>query len=245
MTGFADNPGTDVEPTCSHSNAVSERASWICIQTPYFPYQSLCNDDWPHRRHDVQRHWWLQPGQHPCVENVFHTLPQPSKNGSGVPPQSQHQRLESEGCQLQSGHRIPRSVSSSSGAITLAVIASDARPSFKNRSGGTNGSYSRAMNPSWLAAAKLWRISLFYKHARVTMFIGSAAPDRPRAHRAMWFHTSALPPRARLLVPLRCTVCLQWPPAHPASSSRRTLCSTPARRGDAGTSCVAAVLAHR
>jgi hypothetical protein len=102
-------------------------------------YQSLCNDDLSHRRHEVQRHWWLQPGQHPRVENVFHTIPHPSKNGSGVSTQSQHQRLESEGRQLQSGHRIPPNASSWSGPDTLTVIGSDAQSSFKSRS-GTSGS---------------------------------------------------------------------------------------------------------
>ena len=82
----------------------------------------------------------LQPGQHPRVENVFQTVPHPSKNGSGVPAQSQRQRLECEGRQLQSGHRIPPNASSSSGVAALTVIRADARSSFRNSCGGTNGS---------------------------------------------------------------------------------------------------------
>src|SRR5918994_1666639 len=109
------------------------------IQALFSSYQSLCNDDSPHPRHEVQRHRWLQPGQHPPVENVFHTIPHPSKNGSGVPPQLQHQRLESEGRQLQSGQRIPPSASSWSGPDMLTVIWSDAQSSFKNRRSGTDG----------------------------------------------------------------------------------------------------------
>jgi hypothetical protein len=67
-------------------------------------------------------------------------MPHPSKNGSGVPTQSQDQRLESEGRQLQSGHRIPPNASSWSGRDTLIVIGADARSSFKHSCGGTNGS---------------------------------------------------------------------------------------------------------
>jgi hypothetical protein len=59
-------------------------------------------------------------------------MPHPWKNGSGVATQSQHQRLEVEGRQPQSGQRMPLNASSWSGSDTLTVISSDARPSFKN-----------------------------------------------------------------------------------------------------------------
>jgi len=67
-------------------------------------------------------------------------VPHASKNGSGVPAQSQRQRLEREGRQLQRGHRIPPNASSWSGVDALRVIGDDARSSFKNSRGGTNGS---------------------------------------------------------------------------------------------------------
>jgi len=111
-------------------------------------YQSLCNEDLPQRRHDVHCHWWLQPGQRPCVENVFHTMPHPSKNGSGVPPQSQHQRLEYEGRQLQSGHRIPTNGSSWSGTTTLTVFGSEDRSSLNNNI-GVSVPLTRRSKPSW------------------------------------------------------------------------------------------------
>jgi hypothetical protein len=44
------------------------------------------------------------------VLKVFHTVPQPSKNGSGVPEQLQHQRLAGDGRQLQRGHRMSSSL---------------------------------------------------------------------------------------------------------------------------------------
>ena len=88
-------------------------------------------------------------------------MPHPSKNGSGVPPQSQHQRLEREGRQLQSGHRIPPNASSSSNPSTLTVIGSDARSSFKNsRAGSWRGWLGNAVNvhsvPELTFAAKSW-----------------------------------------------------------------------------------------
>jgi len=67
-------------------------------------------------------------------------MPHPSKNGSGVATQSQHQRLEAEGRQPQSGQRMPLNASSWSGSDTLTVISSDARPSFKNICSGISGS---------------------------------------------------------------------------------------------------------
>jgi hypothetical protein len=55
------------------------------------------------------------------VLNVFHTVPHPSKNGSGVLEQLQHQRLACDGRQLQSGHRMSSSRVSRSraGASTI------------------------------------------------------------------------------------------------------------------------------
>jgi hypothetical protein len=65
---------------------------------------------------------------------VFHAVLHPAKNGSGVPTQSQHQRLEADGCQLQIGHRIPLKASLSSSPATSNVIWPGARSSFKKYS---------------------------------------------------------------------------------------------------------------
>jgi len=92
-------------------------------QTPRPPsYHSVCNDHCSQRRHEVHSHWWVQPGQRPLVENVFHMVPQPSKNGSGVPTQSQYQTLDADGRQVHRGHRIPSNVSMCSRLSTLTVI---------------------------------------------------------------------------------------------------------------------------
>ena len=70
---------------------------------------------------------------------MFQTIPHPSKDGSGVPALLQHQRLEREGRQLQSGHRIPPNASSSFGSDRSTVMCSGAQSSFKNRRSGTSG----------------------------------------------------------------------------------------------------------
>jgi len=69
-------------------------------------YQSSCKDQPWQRRHDVQPHWWLHPGHRPPVENVFHTVPQPTNPGSGETVPSQHQRLEGVGRHSHSGQRM-------------------------------------------------------------------------------------------------------------------------------------------
>jgi hypothetical protein len=48
------------------------------------------------------------------VENVFHTVPQLSKYGSGVSIHAQHQRLDASGRHAQRGHLMPLRPSSSS-----------------------------------------------------------------------------------------------------------------------------------
>jgi hypothetical protein len=70
---------------------------------------------------------------------VFHTIPQPSKDGSGPPTQIQHQRLEREGRRLRAG------IDCAERLIvvrfdTLTVIRSVARLSFKNSCIDTSGS---------------------------------------------------------------------------------------------------------
>ena len=75
----------------------------------------------------------MQPGQRPLVENVFHMVPQPSKNGSGVPTQSQYQRLDADGRQVHRGHRIPSNVSMCSRLSTLTVIWPDTPSSLSKR----------------------------------------------------------------------------------------------------------------
>jgi hypothetical protein len=58
------------------------------------------------------------------VENVFHSVPQPSNGGSGVPSAKQHQTLDLVGRQLHSGHRIRSNALSSSGPETMNVCTS-------------------------------------------------------------------------------------------------------------------------
>jgi hypothetical protein len=65
------------------------------------------------------------------VANVFHTVPHPSKNGSGVSVQSQHQRLDADGRQRQRGQRIPLNLSRGPGRSTFTVTGLNAPVSFK------------------------------------------------------------------------------------------------------------------
>jgi hypothetical protein len=48
------------------------------------------------------------------VENVFQIVPHASNGGSGVPPVSQHHRLDAVGRHPHKGQRIPPNVFSSS-----------------------------------------------------------------------------------------------------------------------------------
>jgi hypothetical protein len=52
---------------------------------------------------------------------VFHSVPQPSNGGSGVPSAKQHQTLEAEGRQLQSGQRIRSNAVSSSRRYSITT----------------------------------------------------------------------------------------------------------------------------
>ena len=69
--------------------AENRRPLSAAISRSYRPglcsYQSSCSDHPSQRRHLVQRHWCAHPGQRPRVTNVFHDVPQPSNETSGVP----------------------------------------------------------------------------------------------------------------------------------------------------------------
>ena len=110
-----------------------ERSRVRAAQRSLCSYQSSCSDQPAQRRHDVHRHWCPQPGHWPRVSNVFHTAPQPPKNGSGVPALSQHHRLDSSGCHAHSGHRIRPNADSSSNAGVLTMVGVVAGPFFKTR----------------------------------------------------------------------------------------------------------------
>jgi hypothetical protein len=82
------------------------------------------------------------------VENVFQTIPQLSNIGSGVPTHSQHQTQDALGRQLQSGHRIPLNISSSSAPGASIAVGLGARSFFKNSRGTVAGSTATVYQPS-------------------------------------------------------------------------------------------------
>jgi hypothetical protein len=65
------------------------------------------------------------------VANVFHTVPQLSKYGSGVSTHAQHQRLDASGRHAQRGHRIPLRPSSISSDWSVTT-ESRGRVSFRS-----------------------------------------------------------------------------------------------------------------
>jgi len=88
-------------------------------------YQSSCSDHSWHRRHDVHRQRCLQPGHCPRVAKVFHTVPQLLNGGSGPSTESQHHRLECEGCHPHRGHLIELATPSSSSDVVVTRSPGD------------------------------------------------------------------------------------------------------------------------
>ena len=133
-------------------------------------------------RHVVHRHWCWQPGQRPRVSNVFHTVPQASKGGSGVSSQAQHHRLPTTGASRTQGTecRRPRSRG-------LLIRRADddrrgsPRPLFARTGSAMGPTVQGGRDSGACWAVRIWRLPATKQNRwRMTGNRGTSCSRRPR-----------------------------------------------------------------